>query len=150
MNLSKSALPLLLLLISALFAEGCAVFSSPKVVKSTSGILKVSSSPLIWQRERSNYVATAAEAEKYVSRLKLDGLQDWRLPTPEEMLDFYYAFDFGSAKASKLGIKIEGYYWVTDEEGKTYAGTWCDAQICEISRSYITGHHGGYVRAVHR
>ena len=150
MNLSKSFFLLLLLLITAIVAGGCAVFSSPKVVKSTSETLKVSSSPLKWQRERSHYFATAAEAENYVSQLKLDGLQDWRLPTPDEMLDFYYTFDFGSAKASKLGIKIEGYYWVTDEEGKTYTGTWCDAQICEISRSYVTGNHGGYVRAVHR
>jgi hypothetical protein len=66
------------------------------------------------------------------------------------MLDFYYAFDFGSARASELGITIEGYYWVMDEDGAIYAGSWADGEICEISRSYRASPQGGFVRAVRR
>ncbi len=127
---------------------GCARVSSPGVTEAGSATIKVSTSPLMWQRERGPYFNDPDEARNYAEHLELGGYSDWRLPTRGEMLDFYYAFDFGSAQASKLGINIEGYYWVMDEDGTINAGSWCDGEICEISRSYRASPKGGFVRAV--
>jgi len=131
-----------------LSGSGCAHLPSPGVTGSSSDAIKVSTSPLQWQRERGPFLTDPEEARKYAEQLELDGHSDWRLPTREEMLDFYYAFDFGSANAAELGINIEGYYWVMGEDGSIYAGSWCDGEICEISRSYRPSAKGGFVRAV--
>lgn len=127
---------------------GCARLSSPGITAASSATIKVSTSPLQWQRQRGPYFTNPQEAKNYAEQLELDGHADWRLPTRDEMLDFYYAFDFGSARASELGINIEGYYWVMDEDGTINAGSWCDGEICEISRSYRASAKGGFVRAV--
>lgn len=134
-----------LLLISS---SGCARHTPPGAVNSDPGILQVSTSALQWQRERGPHFKNPEEARDYAAKLELGGYSDWRLPTREEMLDFYYAFDFGSARASELNIHIEGYYWVMDVDGVIFAGSWADGEICEISRSYRPSTRGGFVRAV--
>ena len=150
MNGTRAAINYIIFILFMLSAVGCARLSSPGVSGVDSATIKVSTSPFLWQRERGPYFTTPDEARKYAEQLKLDGKSDWRLPTREEMLDFYYAFDFGSANASKLGINIEGYYWVMDDDGNITAGSWCDGEICEISRNYRPSTRGGYVRAVHQ
>jgi hypothetical protein len=148
MNKTEQAVISIFFTLLLLSASSCARLSSPGVTSAGSASIKVSTSPLQWQRVRGPYFTNPEEARNYAEQLTLDGYTDWRLPTREEMLDFYYAFDFGSAQASELGINIEGYYWVMDEDGTINAGSWCDGQICEISRSYRASAKGGFVRAV--
>lgn len=148
MNRARWALISLFFTLLLISGGGCSPLSSPGVTSISPDTIKVSTSPLQWQRARGPYFTNPEEAGNYAEQLELDGYADWRLPTREEMLDFYYAFDFGSANASELGISIEGYYWVMDEDGSIYAGSWCDGEICEISRSYRPSAKGGYVRAV--
>jgi len=148
MNVHRQTVPIILVILILLAGSGCTPQSLPRTTSADSATIKVSTSPLLWQRARGPYFSNPEEARTYAENLDLDGYKDWRLPTREEMLDFYYAFDFGSAQASKLGIDIEGYYWVMDEDGNINAGSWCDGEICEISRSYQPSAKGGYVRAV--
>ncbi|MBU0481349.1 MAG: hypothetical protein KKG47_09620 [Proteobacteria bacterium] len=74
----------------------------------------------------------------------------WIAIDSEELLDFYFSFDFGGSgtRADAMGIKVEGNYWFKDEEGSTQTGAWKDdGDICEITRGYRRS-ESGYVRAV--
>ncbi|MFN2369228.1 MAG: DUF1566 domain-containing protein, partial [Desulfurivibrionaceae bacterium] len=112
------------------------------------GIIVVSSSPLMWQKHRSSLFSSREEADRYVEELELGGYTDWRLPTREELLDFYFVFDFGDADAGEYGIRIEGDYWSADKDGIGFSGGWKDdGEFCEITRGYQPAARG-YVRAV--
>src|SRR5210317_2183181 len=89
-----------------IFASGCALIK-PTSVSTDGGVLQVSSQSLMWQKERSPLFTSWEKAYAYVQSLELGGYSDWRLPTEEEFRKFYFAFDFGSGDARKLGIVIE-------------------------------------------
>ena len=150
MNQAWSAIISFIFTLLLLCGTGCAPLSEPGVGGLSSGSVTVSTSPLQWQKARGPYFTYPDEARAYAGQLELDGHADWRLPTREEMLNFYYAFDLDSARASDLGINIEGYYWMTDEEGNIMPGTWSEEQIYERPRSSRPFAKGGFVRAVRR
>jgi hypothetical protein len=131
----------------AFLAAGCAAVRTPDLTETGGGVIKVSSSPLMWQKDRSSLFTSLEEADRYVKDLELGGYRDWRLPTREEFLDFYFAFDFGNADAKDYGISIEGDYWSADKDGIGFSGGWKDGDSCEITRGYQPAGKG-YVRAV--
>ncbi|MEN8135810.1 MAG: DUF1566 domain-containing protein [Thermodesulfobacteriota bacterium] len=144
LNLRKTLLVLLLL---SSLVTGCALTSPPSLTDSGEGIIKASSSPLMWQKIRSPLFTSWEDADNYVKNLKLGGYSDWRLPTSEEFLELYFVFDFGNAKAKDYGIIIEGNYWSAGKDGPVFCGAWKDGDSCEISRNYQPATKG-YVRAV--
>jgi hypothetical protein len=79
--------------------------------------------------------------------MELGGYDDWRLPTREEFLELYFAFDYGSGNARDLGIVIEGNFWSAEKDGLGFSGAWKDGDSCEISRNYKIANKG-HVRAV--
>lgn len=147
MLLNLPGLLLVLLLLSPL-ASGCALNKPVTFLDNGDGIIKVNSSPLMWQKERSPQFSSLSEAENYVKELRLGGYDDWRLPTAGDFLDFYFVFDYGQAKAADYDIDIEGNYWSISEDGTGFIGAWNDDSVmCEISRTFQPGSKG-YVRAV--
>mgnify|MGYP000073463541 CR=1 FL=1 len=137
---------LVLLLLSPLLTS-CAVTRTANLTVVGDDILKVSSSPLMWQKARGPLFTSWEEAEKYAKILRLGGYSDWRLPTREEFLELYFVFDFGNAKSKDHGITIEGNYWSADKNGLGFSGAWKDGDSCEISRNFQPATKG-YVRAV--
>jgi hypothetical protein len=138
---------MVVLLLASTMITGCAVTKTANLTDTGDGIIMVSSSPLMWQKERGPLFTSWEEADKYVKNLRLGGYSDWRLPTRNEFLKFYFVFDFGNADADDFGIEIEGNYWSADKDGMGFSGAWKDGQSCEISRIYESG-NTGYVRAV--
>ena len=145
MNANINSKTIILLLISIVVISGCALKTNKLLVESN--FMRVSSSDLMWQKERGPLFTTWKEANEYVQKLELAGYDDWRLPTKEEFRKLYFYFDFGSANAKEMGIVIEGNYWSADENGQGFTGAWEDGEICEIQRDYKPAVKG-YVRAV--
>lgn len=134
------------LLMVILLISGCALTRTTTLTVEN-GVMQTSSSQLMWQKARGPLFTSWEEANNYAKKLELDGYSDWRLPTREEFLELYFAFDYGSANAKDLGIVIEGNFWSDKKEGFGFSGAWKDGDSCEISRDYkIAGK--GYVRAV--
>lgn len=138
---------LLFLLFFSPLVTGCALTRTATLTEGGDGIITVSSSPLMWQKARGPLFTSWEEADSYVKALQLGGYSDWRLPTREEFLKLYFAFDFGKAKTEDIGMTIEGNYWSADKNGLGFSGAWKDGDSCEISRSYQPAVKG-YVRAV--
>lgn len=130
----------------AIVLAGCLAKNS-NFIDHGNGIIQVASSPLMWQQGRSPSFTSWNDAKEYADKLELGGYSDWRLPTKEEFLDLYFAFDFGKAKAGKDTIELEGNYWSAENDGIGYTGAWKDGETCEISRAYKKSTKG-YVRAV--
>ena len=127
--------------------SGCAT-QNKSIVNLGNGIIQESSSPLMWQQNRSPMLHTWAEAKKYATDLNLGGFSDWRLPTRKELLNLYFVFDFGAAKQGAQTIILDGNYWSQENDGAGFTGAWKDGDSCEISRTYQKTSKGGYVRAV--
>jgi hypothetical protein len=138
----------LLVLLAVALLAGCAGLRTPDLTDLGDGTMRISSSPLQWQLERSSYFNNWDEASAYVATLELGGHSDWRLPTSEELLDLYFVFDFGNAGKNDKLKKIEGFYWVAEKNGTGYLGSWQDTESCEITRQFNPGTRGGYVMAV--
>ncbi len=144
--LTNSRDKLFVLLMVILLISGCALTRTTTLTVEN-GVMQTSSSQLMWQKARGPLFTSWEEANNYAKKLELDGYSDWRLPTREEFLELYFAFDYGSANAKDLGIVIEGNFWSDKKEGFGFSGAWKDGDSCEISRDYkIAGK--GYVRAV--
>ncbi|MEN8136555.1 MAG: DUF1566 domain-containing protein [Thermodesulfobacteriota bacterium] len=136
-----SLLPLI-----CLFIIGCAL-TGTTTLTTRNGVMEASSSPLMWQQDRGPLFTSWEKANNYVNKLELGGYSDWRLPTKEEFLELYFAFDYGSANTRDLGIVIEGNFWSAEKGGMGFSGAWKDGDSCEISRDYKLARKG-YVRAV--
>jgi hypothetical protein len=137
----------LILLVLLPLATGCAGRKTAGFSDSGEGIMRVGSSPLMWQKARGPLFTSWEEADNYAKNLELGGYGDWRLPTREEFLELYFAFDFGKADARDLGINIEGNYWSAEPDGMGFSGAWRDGDSCEITRNYQPAAQG-FVRAV--
>ena len=76
----------------------------------TQNTVKDNLTDLIWEKNRSEHGLMWGEAEGYCMQLSLDGYDDWRLPTYEEL---YYLAD-----RKKFSPSIDENYF--DEDGEWY------------------------------
>jgi len=76
----------------------------------TQNTVKDNLTELIWEKDRSEHDLMWGEAEGYCLQLSLDGFDDWRLPTYEEL---YYLAD-----RNKFYPSIDETYF--DEDGEWY------------------------------
>ncbi|MCB2183325.1 MAG: DUF1566 domain-containing protein [Desulfobulbaceae bacterium] len=142
---------ILALFLFTLMLQGCAT-TSQKMQETTfklvsNEIFQLPDSELMWQKERSQAFDSREKAMEYVQNLNLGGYTDWRLPTPEEVLQLHNFVDFGKSSDGDAGIILKGNYWCAYKGGEVVAGSWQDGDSCEIDRSYLP-HFNGYVRAV--
>ncbi len=134
------------LLLLSLFISGCALTRNTTLTVEN-GVMQTGSSQLMWQKARGPLFTSWDDADNYAQELELGGYSDWRLPTKEEFLELYFAFDYGIANAKDQGIVIEGNFWSAEKEGYGFSGAWKDGDSCEISRNYKHANKG-YARAV--
>ncbi|MFW2364978.1 MAG: DUF1566 domain-containing protein [Desulforhopalus sp.] len=100
----------------------------------------------MWQRDRSKKIESPNDVENYLQSLNQGSYNDWRLPTKQELYDFFTIFDF--KKNGSVKIRLEGYYWLADDRNSSvYVGGWQVGDGCGPSRSFHKGKKG-YVRAV--
>lgn len=100
----------------------------------------------MWQSNRSKKMESTKDVENYLQSLNQGTYNDWRLPTKQELYDFFTIFDF--KKNGAVQIRLEGYYWLDDKKNSSvYVGGWQIGDGCGPSRSFHKGKKG-YVRAV--
>jgi hypothetical protein len=81
---------------------------------------------LMWQIEKSKMIFNWQEADESANQLKLDGFDDWRLPTRDEYLTLYKLL---LMKKGDCSIKIRKGHWVTENK-KVRSGFWDDEPLC--------------------
>jgi len=140
----KTEMAVLAVLCALAVAQGQAVAAN-SLVDRGNGIVEEVPAGRMWAKQRSFSIRSPEEAQAYAERLGLGGYTDWRLPTPQELYDLHYLVDIKKAKG--IAMKMEGNYWLVDQEGTGMAGSWEVGDQCEPSRSYFKK-EWGYVRAV--
>ncbi len=139
--------PLLPLLFvgAMLVIAATALAATPVLTPMGEGLVHDSKSGLVWQMERSRKVRTPAEAEQYLAQLNQGTFHDWRLPTKWELYDLFSVFDL--KKNGEVKLKLEGSYWLKEENGAVYPGSWETGDQCGPERAFFKT-KSGYVRAV--
>jgi hypothetical protein len=99
---------------------------------------------LMWQVERTETFANGQEALAYTQKLKLGNLDDWRLPSKEELYELCQLFEM--SLAGDCPIKLKGSYWSTN--GEAQAGEWESYPLCGGSELKYLKSKTGSVRAV--
>lgn len=99
----------------------------------------------MWQKERSRRLRDYNEVVEYLTQLNSGRLSDWRLPTRQELYDFFLLFDL--KKSGDANVRLEGAYWLMGDDGEPKIGSWEVGDQCGPSRIYRPG-LSGYVRAV--
>jgi hypothetical protein len=108
-------------------------------------VFRQQGSELIWQTNRSKRLKTQDDVYDYLADLNQGEFDDWRLPTRQELYDLFSVFDL--KQNGEVEIRLEGSYWLSDEEDGIHVGVWEIGDQCGPSRSYFKG-KAGYVRAV--
>jgi hypothetical protein len=103
------------------------------------------SSKKTWSLERSKRFKTAEDAAGFLETLNKGEFNDWRFPSKEELLKLFSIFDLKEHGTVK--IRLEGAYWLADNNANMYVGAWEIGDQCGPSRAFYTG-KAGYVRAV--
>lgn len=99
----------------------------------------------IWQTERSPKIKSVEDVTRYLEQLNGNGNEGWRLPTKDELYGLFSRFDL--KENGEVKVRLEGKYWLRDDAGLMYVGTWEIGDQCEPSRSFYKG-TSGYIRAV--
>lgn len=99
----------------------------------------------VWQVGRSKKVRDEEDVLRHLEELNNGDFHDWRLPTKSELGNLFTLFDM--KQNGDVKIRLEGYYWLSDEDGTPYAAAWEIGDGCGPSRTYYTG-KSGYIRAV--
>jgi len=102
-------------------------------------------SGLMWQLDRSKRIKDLNEAMEIVSELNNGQYSNWRFPTKDELFELFQVFDLKNNGDVKT--RLEGNYWLVDQDGSMKAGSWEIGDGCGPSRTFYAK-TGGYVRAV--
>lgn len=94
----------------------------------------------MWTRERSKILDTASDVSGYLSELNNGEFNDWRLPTKKELHDLFMIFDL--KYNGEVKIRIEGRYWLVNDDGKVTVGSWEIGDGCGPDRIFYTGKNG--------
>jgi len=109
------------------------------------GILQEEGSGKMWQAKRSRRFNNNDEVKHYLLELNSGSFGDWRLPTRNELYDFFLLFDLH--KTGNISIQLEGAYWLQGPHGEPKIGSWETGDQCGPTRMYRPG-LSGHVRAV--
>jgi len=123
---------------SSLSAEGALRQEAP-------GLIAESKTGLVWQEKRSHKKHSPDEVQQYLTQLNQGPYHDWRLPSKWELYDFFMIFDL--KKDGGVNLKLEGSYWLKDDNGKLYPASWEQGDQCGAERTFYKT-KSGYVRAV--
>lgn len=99
----------------------------------------------VWQVQRSKKLKTTEDAVAYINQLNQGEFNNWRLPTKHELQDLFNIFDLKDN--GNVTIRLEGSYWLAENHGVPYVGTFEIGDQCGPSRTFFKG-KTGYVRAV--
>ena len=100
-----------------------------------------------WQINRSGRLKDTGAVQQYLQQLNTNSSGDtqWRLPTKEELYSLFSLFDL--KQNGEVKIRLEGKYWLQENSGPMYVGTWEIGDQCEPTRSFFQG-NAGFVRAI--
>lgn len=99
----------------------------------------------MWTKSRGKKFADPSEVKNYLKSLNEGQFNDWRLPTKQELYDLFMIFDF--KKNGDIKIRIEGKYWLANNDGQMSAGAWDIGDGCDPERTY-SREKKGFVRAI--
>ncbi len=108
-------------------------------------VFQDSISHLDWQIQRSKRIKTEKEVQLYIQTINHGEHNDWRLPTKQELYEIFSVFDL--KLNGEVKVRLEGNYWLADDNGQAYVGAWEIGDQCGPSRSFSRG-KAGFVRAV--
>jgi hypothetical protein len=99
----------------------------------------------MWQFDRSKRIDKLDDAIEVLAALNSGVYHDWRFPTKQELFEFFQIFDLKNNGSVKP--KLEGSYWLQEDDGAIEVGSWEIGDGCGPGRKFFTG-KTGYVRAV--
>lgn len=109
------------------------------------GFFKETSTQRMWQLNRSKRIRNTKDIDSYLLTLNKGEYSDWRLPNKRELYTLFNIFDL--KQNGGVRVRLEGYYWLTDDKGNPTAGSWEIGDQCGPSRTYYQG-KSGYIRAI--
>lgn len=135
----------LVLMVFTLFASIEQAMAEPALTMLEGGLFEEKGRGRTWQMQRSKKIDSLAAAQQYLQQLNKGLYHDWRLPTKWELYDLFTKFDL--KKNGEVSIRLEGSYWLKDEDGSIHPGSWEMGDQCGAERiMYPTT--SGYVRAI--
>lgn len=116
--------------------------------KTASGVCLDIKTNAMWQVDKSSRVFSQQDAATYVENLVLEGYDDWRLPSNEELLRLHRIFYWKNN--GDCVLDLHGDFWAKDEAGEPSFGHWeTDYLFCGPEFKYIKSRRSyGYVRAI--
>jgi hypothetical protein len=137
-------LPLAFMLF-ALFASINQAIAAPALTMLGDGLFEEKGKSRIWQMQRSKKMDSPGEVQQYLHQLNQGPYHDWRLPTKWELYGLFAKFDLKIN--GEVSIRLEGSYWIKDEDGSIHPVSWETGDQCGPERiMYPT--KSGYVRAI--
>jgi hypothetical protein len=134
---------LLLQLLSTTFTQSADNGDRLRMVSETT--FKDEATGKMWQFDRSKRIMEPNEAIDVMTALNSGEYHDWRFPTKQELFEFFQVFDLKNNGSVKP--KLEGNYWLRDDDGAIQVGSWEIGDGCGPGRKFFVG-KAGYVRAI--
>jgi len=134
-----------LLLVACCFISPLSAGAAIKLERRSPTIFVETKSQRMWMSDRSHRFKQPEDVRNYLHELNSGEFSDWRLPDKQELYELFSVFDLKNNGTVK--IRLEGYYWLADDDGKLFVGSWEIGDQCEPSRTFYHG-SAGYVRAV--
>ncbi|BHH83805.1 Lcl domain-containing protein [Desulforhopalus sp. 52FAK] len=131
------------LIFSSFFQGNCRAEES--LVQISDSLFQEKNLGRVWQVQRSKKIKTTQDAIAYINQLNQGEFNNWRLPTKHELKNLFNIFDFKDN--GNVMIRLEGSYWLAENHGAPYVGTFEIGDQCGPSRTFYNG-KTGYVRAV--
>ncbi len=142
----RIALPLFaFLFLSLSFSTAKGTGSTPLLEFAGDQYFQNNKNNTMWTNERSKKISDFSKVQQYIDNLNKGQFNDWRLPTKQELFDLFEIFDLKNN--GEVKVRVEGRYWLVNEEGITTVGTWEIGDGCGPERNFYSGEKG-YIRAV--
>ena len=112
-----------------------------------SGICKeTTASGLMWVKQPSPTFQLWEDAAAYAEGLQLQGYDDWRLPTKNELHRLHDIFFW--KKNGDCNMQTSGSYWWGSEKANAGPGHWETYFLCSPEFKFVETPGNGMVRAV--
>lgn len=139
-----AGLVLCITLIFMVFAQS-ATGTDDSLVQLSESLFQEKKHGRVWQVKRSKRIKTIHDATTYINKLNKGEYNNWRLPTKQELVELFSVFDLKDN--GNVMIRLEGSYWLAENQDAPYVGSLEIGDQCGPSRTFYKG-KAGYVRAV--